>query len=119
LPGGEAVGEDDDALERALDDAALLFDAGLYFEVHEVLEPHWQQASGQMREALQGLIQIAVGYQHLANGNVRGARSLLADGAARITARVIKGRPLRRFAQQVLESAASSPASIPPFPRTA
>ena len=41
--------------------AAALFDAGLYFEVHEVLEPHWMAADGPEREALQGLIQIAVG----------------------------------------------------------
>jgi hypothetical protein len=117
---GDVAGEitgDRGSLERALDDAALLFDAGLYFEVHELLEPHWQQASGAAREALQGLIQIAVGYQHRANGNVRGARSLLADGARRIQAGAINGRSLGPFAQQVLASAAGGPESIPPFPR--
>ena len=76
-------------LRQTLDAAAALFDAGLYFEVHEVLEPHWMTADGPEREALQGLIQIAVAWQHLANGNVAGARSLLADGAARLFGRLL------------------------------
>src|SRR5262249_49158736 len=71
-------------LEGALDAAATLFDASLYFETHEVLEPTWRDTRGRLRETLQGLIQIAVGYQHLANGNAAGARSLFADGAARL-----------------------------------
>ena len=37
---------DDRDLDGVLDDAALLFDAGLFFEVHELLEPRWQEASG-------------------------------------------------------------------------
>jgi hypothetical protein len=72
------------SLAGAMASARILFDAGLYFEVHELLEPHWQQAQGGLREALQGLIQIGVGYQHLANGNLAGARALLAEGAARL-----------------------------------
>jgi hypothetical protein len=104
-------------LEAALEDARLLFDAGLYFEVHELLEPHWQQATGTARQALQGLIQIAVGYQHLANGNLAGARSLLAEGARRLTGCAIAGRSLDPFARQVLVSAESGSPSIPSFPR--
>ena len=70
-------------LGDALEAAALLFDAGLFFEAHEVLEPHWRRASGDTREALQGLIQIAVGYQHRVNGNAHGARSLLGGGVSK------------------------------------
>jgi hypothetical protein len=114
---GRGVTRDSDSLETALDDAALLFDAGLYFEVHELLEPHWQEASGEARETLQGLIQIAVGYQHLANGNIRGAHALLAAGARRNTGGAINGRPLESFAQHVLASAAGGREPIPPFPR--
>ena len=119
-----AIGErpltgDDGDLGRALDDAALLFDAGLFFEVHELLEPHWLQASGEERQALQGLIQIAVGYQHLANGNIRGARSLLVEGAQRIRGRVLAGRGLDGFAGRVLATRDEpAPESIPPFPRS-
>ncbi len=86
-------------LGRALDAAALLFDAGLYYEVHELLEPYWIRAAGADREALQGLIQIAVGFQHLANGNVAGARALLADGSTRTLGRELGGLDLQSFAR--------------------
>jgi len=79
--------------------AALLFDAGLYYEVHELLEPPWMRAGGGAREALQGLIQIAVGFQHLANGNVAGARGLLADGCAKTLGRRLHGLDLDPFAR--------------------
>ena len=59
-------------LEMALGQAALLFDGRLYFEVHELLEPYWLRAAGRERETLQGLIQVAVGFHHLSNGNGRG-----------------------------------------------
>ena len=58
----------------ALGQAALLFDGRLYFEVHELLEPYWLRAAGRERETLQGLIQVAVGFHHLSNGN-GGARA--------------------------------------------
>jgi predicted metal-dependent hydrolase len=118
-----------DALDVALDDAAALFDAGLFFEVHEVLEPLWQDAGtgradaapGAAREPLQGLIQIAVGYQHGANGNVRGARALLVDGTERIAGRVLAGRELDAFAAAVRASLAGiddlDGTTIPKFPR--
>ena len=55
----------DATLESTLHAAALLFDAGLYFEVHELLEPRWLGADGRDRTALQGLIQVAVVRAHL------------------------------------------------------
>ena len=81
----------------ALDAAAALFDVHLYFEVHELLEPYWRDARGADREALQGLIQAAVGYQHLANGNVAGARALLAEGRAHLIGRSLDGLDLHAF----------------------
>ncbi len=81
----------------ALAAAALLFDAGLYYEVHELLEPYWLRADGGDREALQGLIQVAVGFEHLANGNVIGARALLADGCAKTLDRRLHGLDLGPF----------------------
>ncbi len=80
-----------------LDAAAALFDAHLYFEVHELLEPSWREAEGDEREALQGLIQVAVGYQHLANGNFAGARALLEEGRRRIQGRRLDGLDLEKF----------------------
>lgn len=111
------------ALDGALEAAALLFDADLFFEAHEVLEPHWQRASGDTREALQGLIQIAVGYQHLVNGNARGARSLLAEGATRARGRRLLGMSLDDFACAVAGQGGLSPSTngrildAPRFPR--
>jgi hypothetical protein len=105
-------------VRAALEAAARLFDAGLFFEVHEVLEPHWAVARDSMRDALQGLIQIAVGWQHLANDNVAGARSLLTEGAARLHGRRLFGVDLDPFARAALDAAARLPDAVPPpFPR--
>jgi hypothetical protein len=76
----------DDAIGRAVTRAAALWNAALFFEVHEVLEAVWQRESGARRQALQGLIQIAVAWHHLAHGNPRGARTLLREGRARLAA---------------------------------
>jgi len=87
-----------------LDAAAALFNAHLYFEVHELLEPSWRDARGNDREALQGLIQVAVGYQHLANGNFAGARALLDEGRGRLRGRNLDGLDLDAFGQAVARS---------------
>jgi hypothetical protein len=87
-----------------LDAAATLFEAHLYFEVHELLEPSWRDAEGGEREALQGLIQVAVGYQHLANGNLAGARALLDEGRRRLRGRTLDGLDLEEFEQGVARS---------------
>lgn len=60
--------------------SALLFNAGLFFEVHEVLEASWRTATGSERVLLQGLLQIAVALYHYGQANYRGARSLLRAG---------------------------------------
>jgi hypothetical protein len=91
----------DAPLSLVLDAAAILFDAGLYFEVHELLEPHWARAGPVAREALQGLIQVAVGLQHLANGNRAGARALLRAGRAKLLGRKLCGLDLDAFAHQI------------------
>jgi hypothetical protein len=107
-------------LDEALERAAALFDAGLHFEAHELLEPHWR-AGGEAREALQGLIQVAVGYQHLANGNHAGARALLAEGAHRLEGGRWDDVPLAAFAAAVRRSLealdAGGDVTPPPFPR--
>jgi hypothetical protein len=122
------TGEGEPEREEALDVAATLFDAGLYFEVHELLEPHWFRALGPEREALQGLIQIAVGFQHLVNGNRRGALALLREGAAKTAGGRLEGLPLAEFAAAVGRCGAALAAladeghrfdwaGVPPFPR--
>jgi hypothetical protein len=131
----EPLASPDLALAGALRMAAVLFDSGLHFEVHELLEPHWVSAQGAARDALQGLIQIAVGYQHFANGNDRGARALLAEGAERLGTAgaerlgpagaeglgpsALGGFDLVGFAAGVRVSLANGTFSAPPFPRGA
>ena len=118
IAAGPSLGPDKSVAE-AMAAAAALFDAGLYFEVHEVLEPHWARAEGADRDALQGLIQIAVGFQHLANGNLAGARSLLAEGGFRLERSPRAGLDAREFARGVRSALARLPAvgTVPPFPR--
>ena len=97
--------------------AGALFDAGLHFEVHEVLEPHWVRTADPLeRDALQGVIQVAVGYQHFADGNVAGARSLLEQGGARLHGRYVLGVDLDPLARAAVAAAAGLPAP-PPSPR--
>ncbi|HEY7649840.1 MAG TPA: DUF309 domain-containing protein [Methylomirabilota bacterium] len=110
---------EDSTIAGALRVAAALFDAGLGFEVHELLETHWTRASGDERVALQGLIQIAVGYQHRANGNLKGARALLEEGSARLSGRRLADLDLTPFARAVAASISrlERQAAIPRFPR--
>jgi hypothetical protein len=68
----------------ALDRAARLASAGLFFEVHELLEPVWLRAEGAERSALQGLIQVAVAFHHVENENAPGAASLLDEGLSKL-----------------------------------
>ena len=75
-----------DPVGRAIVQAAALWEQELFFEVHEVLEAVWQREGGARRQALQGLIQVAVAFHHLAHGNPRGARTLLREGRARLAA---------------------------------
>ena len=99
------------------------FDAHLYFEVHELLEPAWREADGGEREALQGLIQIAVGYQHAANRNFAGARALLDEGRRRIEGRTLDALELEAFGRGVRHSLDRllrlDWETVPSFPRQA
>jgi uncharacterized protein len=54
----------------------LLFNAGDFFEAHEVWEDLWADSHGPQRRFYQGLIQAAVGLCHFGNGNLNGAVKL-------------------------------------------
>lgn len=118
---GLPLGSRHPALKEALAAATVLFDAGLYFEVHELLEPYWVATTGSEREALQGLIQVAVGLQHLANHNARGARALLEQGSERLRGAELPGLDVAGFADAIRErlegGLESFGAGAPPFPR--
>jgi 8-oxo-dGTP diphosphatase len=53
-----------------------LFNAGEYFECHEMLEDLWHPSQGPDRLHYQGLIQAAIALEHLRNNNRAGALGL-------------------------------------------
>jgi hypothetical protein len=59
-----------------LEQAFILWNCGLFFEVHERLEGIWKEASGPRRQALQALIRAAGTYVLLANGRYPAATSM-------------------------------------------
>jgi hypothetical protein len=57
-----------------------LFNAGEFYECHEVIEHEWHAESRPIRRLYQGILQIGVGFLHARRGNHTGALLLLADG---------------------------------------
>ncbi|MBO8163408.1 MAG: DUF309 domain-containing protein [Brevibacillus sp.] len=60
-----------------------LFNAGEYYECHDVLEEIWMEDKS--NKFLQGLLQIAVGMYHYECGNVKGARWMFANARKYLT----------------------------------
>lgn len=83
-----------DAQRDQFDHGAALFDAGEWFEAHEVWESLWKTLSGPDKERVQGLIQLAVALEHDRRGNAVGAQRTLdrarprLAGSAALIARV-------------------------------
>ncbi len=69
---------------RSIITAALLFNAGLYFEAHEALELIWRAAVGDVKTFSQGLLQVAVALHHAHAGNRRSAWTLLRKGTDKL-----------------------------------
>lgn len=73
-------------LRRAVAEAAVCFNAGLFYEAHELLEHHWVGLPrGADKRFLQGLIQISVGFHHAMRGSYIGAVNQLEKGLAKLT----------------------------------
>ena len=73
------------ALEDALGTARAQLSAGLYFEAHDTLEERWHEIpDGDLRRAVQGLIQLCAGLHKHANGQASGARYLLGRGLTKV-----------------------------------
>ncbi len=60
------------------------FNAREFFEAHEVWEEIWLAVPEPEKTFLQGMIQIAAAFHHHGRGNMRGMKSLLAAGLAKI-----------------------------------
>ncbi|HSD21921.1 MAG TPA: DUF309 domain-containing protein [Anaeromyxobacter sp.] len=80
-----------------------LFDAGRFFEAHEVWEDAWRTETGATRLALQGLIQIAAGFHKgLVQGRPSGMVRLLEAALGRLEASGgIEGLELDAFCSDV------------------
>jgi len=59
---------------------AALFNAGEYFEAHEVWEELWMDCPSADRRFVQALIQAAVAVYHFSRGNPAGATRLFQSG---------------------------------------
>jgi uncharacterized protein len=66
-----------DALHDLLIAAAREFNAGRYFEAHEVLEDGLENVPDHLWDLFLGLIQIAVGYHKVTQNLRRGAAAML------------------------------------------
>lgn len=67
-------------------EAVELFNAGEYFECHEVIEDFWRPLPvGAEKDFYQGILQVGVGFYHCQKGNWRGAKNLLANGLERLS----------------------------------
>ncbi len=55
-----------------------LYNAGEYFEAHEVLETAWRAEPSPIRELYRGVLQAGVAYYHILNGNYTGALKMIA-----------------------------------------
>jgi predicted metal-dependent hydrolase len=62
------------------------FNRGLFFECHDTLEDVWSGVRGPARDFFQGLIQVAVAFHHVSNGNAAGARSMIDRALGRFRA---------------------------------
>ncbi len=95
-----------------------LFNRGLYFEAHEIIEEVWRPLpAGGDRVFLQGLIQVAVAMAHQERGRVASARTLLARARAKLVpfAPALHGFDLRRLLRDLdaVEAAWEGPPAHP------
>lgn len=74
----------DREIAEGLDEGIRQFNNQDFFECHDTWEAVWMGLRGRDRLFFHGLIQIAVGYYHLACENYPGAEHLLARGLAKL-----------------------------------
>jgi hypothetical protein len=94
-------------MDSRLGQGIIFFNAGRYFEAHEVWEDMWREAPPERRLFCQGLVQAAVGMHHRSKDNVIGARAQLKKALAKLDATGFDPEfdveRLRRDLRQVLE----------------
>jgi predicted metal-dependent hydrolase len=98
-----------------------LFNAGEFYECHEVLEDVWRPCQGAERFFLQALIHFAVGFYHHRQGNPVGAELQLRKGLRKLAGYLpvfqgVNTARLYREGQAALETILSGE-TIVHFPR--
>ena len=100
MAGAKSLPSTPDALRRG----AALFDQGRFWDAHEAWEEAWLEEEGEVRQLLQGLIQVAAGY-HKATVQLQpgGCVKLLRSGLDKLEVlpKELLGVPLTRFLPQV------------------
>ncbi len=61
-----------------------LFNSCQWYKSHDVLEELWHETYGSERQALQGILQVAVAEVHLQNNNINGATILYGEALGRL-----------------------------------
>jgi predicted metal-dependent hydrolase len=101
-------------LQTALAHFQDLFNAGDYFEAHEVLEAQWLLETGERKLFLQGLIQLAAAMIKWREANWRGAKRLIQAASEKLNqAHSDEGLMclIRTFASKI---EAEEPFEVPP-----
>lgn len=104
--------------QKLLAKGTLLFNAGKFFEAHEIWEESWRKVEPSEKRWLQGLIQTAVGLHHLRNRNRHGARSLLRNAVKKLSGSKSSScpvdlPPLLTDLQQILSRLERDSSSLP------
>ena len=83
-PRGRTAPLDRAEADRLFRRGVALFNGVRYWHAHEEWETLWRAAPDEERDFYQGLIQVAAGLLHLQRRNLRGARTKLTEGLARL-----------------------------------
>ena len=91
--------------ERLFFDGLRAYEEKDFFEAHEFWEELWSDYYLADRTLIQGLIQLAVSFVHLGNGNLNGAKSLLKKSADKFSrfSGVHRGINIDNLKQQIVE----------------
>ena len=91
--------------EQLFFDGLRAYEEKDFFEAHELWEKLWSEYYLADRTLIQGLIQLAVSFVHLGNGNLNGAKSLLKKSADKLSSfsGVHRGINIDNLKQQIVE----------------
>ena len=91
--------------ERLFFDGLRAYEEKDFFEAHELWEELWSDYYLADRTLIQGLIQLAVSFVHLGNGNLNGAKSLLKKSADKFSSfsGIHRGINIDDLKQQIVE----------------